>query len=307
MKNGAVRKILMLVAGAVFLFSSAMVLKYRLELRSGNEYTDEIVQMVIAPRVQEEAEIPDKGSAAASTNAQMEYSEDENDDKISVEVRTDLIEDSPETEVQAEMQMSEKKEETIKSDRTAPIQVDFDALRKTNPDVVAWLYCPDTPINYPVVQASDNDYYLHRRLDGSNNYAGTIFMDFRNSADFSDWNTIIYGHNMRNDSMFGTLTDYKQKRYLEAHPEIYLLTPECGYIINILAGFAAPDDSEAYNALNPDAEEREALLRKWLDAAGYTGEDYPAADDRLVMLSTCSYEYQNARYVLMGTLQEIAC
>ena len=89
-----------------------------------------------------------------------------------------------------------------------PIQVDFDVLSKENQDVIGWLYCPDTSINYPVVQAADNEYYLHRLLDDSKNAAGTLFMDYRNSADLSDWNSVIYGHNMKNGSMFGSLPDY---------------------------------------------------------------------------------------------------
>ena len=117
-------------------------------------------------------------------------------------------------------------EQTPTESVTIPIQVDFDALFAKSQDIIGWLYCPDTPINYPVVQAADNEYYLHRLLDDRNNSGGTLFVDYRNSSDLSDWNSIIYGHNMRNDSMFGSLTDYKSQSYFDAHPEIFLLTPE---------------------------------------------------------------------------------
>lgn len=83
---------------------------------------------------------------------------------------------------------------------TAPIIVDFEVLQTENKDIIAWLHCPDTKINYPVAQSEDNSYYLRRLLDGSWNTAGTIFMDYRNSADFSDRHTVIYGHNMKNDT-----------------------------------------------------------------------------------------------------------
>ncbi len=111
--------------------------------------------------------------------------------------------------------------ELTEPEETTPITVDFEALRKENGDVVGWLYCEDTPINYPIVQSEDNDYYLRRLLDSTWNIAGTIFMDYRNAPDFSDWNTIIYGHNMNNDSMFGTLQDYKKQAYYEEHPVLY--------------------------------------------------------------------------------------
>ena len=104
---------------------------------------------------------------------------------------------------------------TVTTSEPLPIQVDFELLRKQNPDVFAWLYCPDTPINYPVVQASDNEYYLRRLLDGSYNFAGTLFMDYRNAVELSDWNSIIYGHNLKNDLMFGTLPKYKDKAYFD--------------------------------------------------------------------------------------------
>ena len=93
----------------------------------------------------------------------------------------------------------------------APITVDFNALLSQNKDVVGWLYCENTPVNYPIVQSDDNDYYLRRMLNGKYNIAGTVFMDYRCRSDYSSLNTIIYGHNMKNDSMFGTFTDYKSQ------------------------------------------------------------------------------------------------
>lgn len=88
---------------------------------------------------------------------------------------------------------------------TSPISVDFDTLKEANEDVIGWLYCEDTPINYPVLQSDDNSYYLRRLVNGEWNVAGSLFMDYRNNLSNNDWNTVIYGHNMKNDSMFGTL------------------------------------------------------------------------------------------------------
>ena len=90
----------------------------------------------------------------------------------------------------------------------APISVDFAALQAENPDIIAWLYSEDTPINYPVVQSKDNQYYLRRLTDGSYNTNGTLFMDYRDAADLSGFNTIIYGHRMKSKAMFGTLPGY---------------------------------------------------------------------------------------------------
>lgn len=88
------------------------------------------------------------------------------------------------------------------------LQVDFNKLEEINPDVIAWIEIPGLEISYPVVQGRDNDYYLHHLITGENHKSGSIFMDFHNQEDLSDRNTIIYGHNMKDGSMFGTLDQY---------------------------------------------------------------------------------------------------
>lgn len=92
------------------------------------------------------------------------------------------------------------------------MEINFDILKSKNKDIVAWIYSEGTQINYPIVQSKDNDYYLRRLLDGTYNQGGTIFMDYRNNKNFEDYNTIIYGHNMKNNTMFGTLINYKKSR-----------------------------------------------------------------------------------------------
>ena len=82
------------------------------------------------------------------------------------------------------------------------LQVDFNKLEEINPDVIAWIEIPGLEISYPVVQGRDNDYYLHHLITGENHKSGSIFMDFQNQEDLSDRNTIIYGHNMKDGSMF---------------------------------------------------------------------------------------------------------
>ena len=94
-----------------------------------------------------------------------------------------------------------------------PIAIDFDALLNRNKDVIGWLYCPDTVINYPVVQGKNNDQYLRKDLDGKYLVSGTLFADYRNGELNEDANYIIYGHNMKNGTMFSSLAKYKQQSY----------------------------------------------------------------------------------------------
>ena len=312
MLNRTVRKILLIAVIPVFLFSSIMVLKHDLEMRISADYAEEIVQAAVIHSAAPSAD----GSGGemireTASSAAVQATESPSGETISAapaqtpatgeeEAKTEPTE-AP-TEEPGEEPDEEPTEEIYPP---APIQVDFEALREKNEDVVAWIYCPDTPINYPVVQAEDNEYYMHRLLNGKENASGTLFMDYRNAADLSDWNSVIYGHNMKNGSMFGILTHYKQPSYFEEHPEIFLLTPEQDYVIKVVAGFVTPEDSELYNDFAPDEENRERLLREWMEASFFDSGYEPAAEDRLITLSTCSYEYSNARFVLVGILKKL--
>lgn len=188
---------------------------------------------------------------------------------------------------------------------TAPITVDFERLTAQYPDVVAWIYCPDTIIDYPIMQAENNEKHLRTLPDGTWNIAGTLFMDYRNAEDFSDSNSIIYGHNMKNDSMLGTLPDYSNQEYYEANPHWYLLTPTADYKIELIAGYVTHSTSEAY-AIPGTAEERESLIQTSLENSDFVAEVEIAENENLITLSTCSYEYDDARYVLVGVLKELA-
>ena len=115
-------------------------------------------------------------------------------------------------------------------------EVDFDQLRQQNEDVTAWLYLPDSVINYPVLQHGDNDYYLTRQIAGSYNKNGSIFMDYRNASDFSDRNTIIYGHHMRTGNMFGKLVNFKSDSYYQKHDHMFIMTPQVTCRLELLCG-----------------------------------------------------------------------
>ncbi len=191
----------------------------------------------------------------------------------------------------------------MKPVETAPIAIDFAALLADCPDVVGWLYCPDTPINYPVVQAEDNNFYLRRLLDGTWNSSGSIFMDYRCPSDFSTWNSIVYGHNMKNDAMFGTLQDYKEQAYYDTHPVLYLLTPEQDYKIELIGGYTTSGTSEDTYGLPDTQDGRDELVAKARQQSTFQTDTAVNDGGRLITLSTCAYEYDNARYVLVGILR----
>ena len=190
-------------------------------------------------------------------------------------------------------------------DEFSPITVDFEELRAQNADVAAWLYSPDTPINYPVVHAADSEQYLNHFIDGSRSSGGTPFIDSVCAADFSDQNTIIYGHNMKDYSMFASLRGYSQAGYYEQHPCLYLNTPAQNYRVDLFTGFLTDAESDVYTYEFSDGGDFERFLEHMRELSDFDSTVQPGAGDHIVTLSTCSYEFNEARYVVQGVLVPI--
>ncbi|MCD8085467.1 MAG: class B sortase [Clostridiales bacterium] len=188
---------------------------------------------------------------------------------------------------------------------TPPISVDFDSLQAVNPEVVGWIYCPDTAINYPVLQGTDNEYYLNHLYDGTYNSSGSIFVDCNNSAGFADANIILYGHHMRNGSMFAGLEQFADQSYYEAHPVMWLLTPEKNYKILLLSGYTTSYDSDAYTIIYQPGQTMEDYLTQCLSNSDFTAQVDADGAEKLITLSTCAYSFENARYVLHGVMVEV--
>ena len=193
----------------------------------------------------------------------------------------------------------EEQEET--ESEKAPISVDFPGLLKQNKDVVGWIYCPDTVIHYPVVQGQDNKQYLHAGLDGKHLTSGTVFVDYRNQEVGQDPNYIVYGHNMINKTMFGSLVNYKKQAYYDKHPVMYYLTPAGNYRIELVAGRVVKTKDLIYQT-QPDPVEFYAYLTKMQKKSTFQSGHILTMEDRVITLSTCSYEFDNARYVAVGKL-----
>ena len=183
----------------------------------------------------------------------------------------------------------------------APISIDFDALKQENSDIIGWIYCPDTPLNYPVVKGKDNNQYLRTDLKGNYLISGTIFADYRNGNVGEDKNHIVYGHNMKNTTMFGLLVNYKEQSYYDEHPVLYYLTPSGDYQIDLYAGIVVSRDALIYNS-NPDKAELQDFLDNAKEDSTFQSDVVIEDDDLLITLSTCSYEYNNARYIVIGKL-----
>jgi len=182
--------------------------------------------------------------------------------------------------------------------------MDFNGLLAENTDVVAWIAIPGTVIDYPVAQAADNDYYLYRDVRKARNKNGALFLDCRVPADFSEFSNVIYGHHMKSGRMFQNLTKFKEKAFFERHAFAMLHMPDEIWRLEFFAVAVTRQNSEWYEYAFASIGEKEAHLQKIKSSAMHYRDIGLTADDRIVVLSTCSYEYEGARTVVAGRLAE---
>ena len=180
-------------------------------------------------------------------------------------------------------------------------KIDFAAMQEKYPDVVGWIYGANTGLDWPIVQTAEEggEYYLYRDIDGKDNKNGTVFLDWRCASDFSTQNNMIYGHNMKTGLMFAPLIKYKSQAFFDAHPYLYLYTPSQTYKVHLFAGMETPHDSEVYSYNLSSSYLQECINNSTFNS----GLGVPTGN--ILTMSTCDYDYANARYVLLGELEAI--
>lgn len=172
-----------------------------------------------------------------------------------------------------------------------------------NHDCIGWIQIPNTKIDYPVAQSlEDDDYYLHRDLDRNYSFPGTIFADINANISTLSNNVTLYGHHMKNGSMFAGLEEYESEKFYKKHKNIYLDTINGHYTYEVVSAFRiSADDDFKYTSL-AEAQDREEVL-KWLDeitARSYLKDTYATVDDKFITLSTCDYHEHNGRFVVVA-------
>jgi sortase B len=182
-------------------------------------------------------------------------------------------------------------------------KVDFNSLEEINGDIVAWLYGEEGVINYPITHTDNDNYYLEHLFDKSVNSSGCLFLECNNQGDFSDFNSVVYGHNMKNGSMFAGLGNYKGQEYYNAHPTMLLMTPEKNYVVEIFSGYVSNVDDDAWEISFKNNKEKENWIKEVSDKSVFKSKVEPSVEDNIITLSTCSYEFDNARFVLHGVLR----
>lgn len=211
------------------------------------------------------------------------------------------------TEVQTDNKDTETEVETEELGIDIPEkQIDWDAMHAECPDIYAWIYIPGTNVDYPILQSSEDmeeDYYLDHNLDGSKGYPGCIYTQRLNSKDFSDHNTVIYGHNMKNGTMFKTLHDYADREFFDTNKYIYIYMPDD--TVKVYEIYGAYTYSNTHILLGYDCNTDEGF-QEYLNtitpenySGNYRTDIEVTGTDKVVTLSTCTGN-SATRYLVQG-------
>lgn len=181
----------------------------------------------------------------------------------------------------------------------------FKELQKINPDVFGWIRVNDTQINYPLLQAKDDEKYMNTDVEGKYSLSGSIFLHCANKPEFSDFNNIIYGHHMEKHKMFGDIGEFTNKRYFEEHPygNLFYSGKDHGIEFFALLQVDAYNDT-IFNVCQADEHSKEQYLKEVMDHALYTRAMDITTKDHLVLLTTCTSDMTNGRNILVGRISD---
>lgn len=274
------RKILTFVLLGVFLFSSVKILMILKTYRDSKIVYDEAVESFVRP-----AALP-KPAASAGAGA-----------GTAAPASGGAESSAPAAQAQPPVEAEE-----LRYGVYAPIAVDFEALCELNDDVFGWLYCEDTVINYPVAWGRDNAFYLTHNYRGAYDRSGTIFSDMKNEKGVSDSNIIIYGHHMYNMTMLGSLEFWREQKYYDEHPVMWLLTPEQDYRVELFSCYETEGTSDVYTVFHEPCDDLRSYIRNAAENSLFSAPFDYDPEAHYIVLSTCSYTFFLARTVLHGKL-----
>lgn len=192
----------------------------------------------------------------------------------------------------------------LPEDAAALADLDLTALQEINEDVLGWICIPDTELSYPLLQGEDNQYYLKRNWKQQWSEGGAIYMESTNQPDLSDFHTIVYGHRMLNDTMFGTLKYYRQPDFWEDHPHVYLVTADGFYQYDIFSAHEASVKGLLYRLdLEGNEELKTEFLQYCVDNSAIDTGIVPTGEDQILSLSTCTGTGHAKRWVVQAVLR----
>lgn len=289
---------------AVFLGSMGMMLYYRWQdMQSEQIYqmAEQVAGVGVKEIVPEANAVPEKAPEQESPAQEYDWGQSFLEDVRDLPIEEEILDVFvPLTEKPGDQPLQLLQDQNAAS----LLSIDIAALQKVNQDVLGWIMIPGTNISYPLLQGEDNEYYLNHTWDNQKKYVGSVFLEHQNSSDLTDFNTIIYGHNLVNQTMLSQLHLYKKQSFWEKYPYVYIVTEAGAFRYQIYAAYEVPTDARAYR-LRFDENERQYILfandgakRSVLDT-GIT----PTPQDRVLTFSTCTGVIKENRWVVQAVLE----
>lgn len=254
-----------------------------------------------------EADVEAAVNAINAEDTDMEENEEEGGNEAGTD---DTEEESGKTDIECGAEDDDKEIDILEEYgiEIPEKDLDWDALHEQNEDIYAWIYVPDTTVDYPVLQhPTDNSYYLNYNMDGTKGYPGCIYTEDFNSKDFSDIHTVIYGHNLKDKTMFSSLHNFEDKELLSEDHYIFIYTQDYVFVYRIFAAyeFSAIHLLDNYDYTNEYvyADYLKQIYRTTDRVANVREDIEVTTDDKIVTLSTCTEDHDsNRRFLVTGVL-----
>lgn len=286
--------LLMLIALCVFLFSAYTLYGFYKEYKKSADEYDNLENMYAVSLNEEASEAASEKDLAKKVLSDLAALEDDTAlDELQKEIENDQIATEATIENGQEVELPLMRN-----------PIDFASLLNVNEDITGWLKVSALDISYPIVQGEDNDYYLHRTFEKTENFAGCIFMNCDNEADFTDQNTIIYGHNMKDGSMFGKLKQFKEKENFEKSKYFWVFTSDKIYQYRIFSAATVDKSGLFYQVVFRDNDFEQWMNAAFENSVVENSDVELASDDRVVTLSTCTGD-DATRFVVLGKLVRV--
>ena len=301
--------ILFFVFLIIMVLAAGMLVKRYINYRTANDQLDSLqsdVNSNIGQTIEEhtEEENPEKTEETPESDVENDIVQEGEDTDI-----INILEEDKDTDTAEEDKDTDIINRVEQSDIKIPDKaLDWDALHGKNGDIYAWIYVPDTTVDYPVVQhPTDNSYYLNHNMDGSKGYPGCIYTEDFNSKDFSDIHTVIYGHNLKDKTMFSSLHNFENEDLFNKDHYIYIYTEDYVFAYRIFADY----EFDSIHLLDNYDYTNEYVYEDYLkkiyqttDRVANVREDIQVTTgDKIVTLSTCTADHDsNRRFLVAGVL-----
>ena len=286
--------LLLVIAVGVFAYSGWRLYNYYRAYKQGTDEYSELNEEYVKPAEPTAADTQKETEASSASSG--------------AEVLTDLTSLENPT-ARSEILEGANRESTVENGQTKELPklknpVDFAQLQNINPEVIGWIRVGSVNISYPVAQAKDNDFYLHRTFRKVDNFAGCIFENCDNSPYFTDQNTVIYGHNMKNGTMFGQLRKFTEQETIDKNPYFWMFTPNFIYQYRIFSCSVVGATGDPYIVRFSQEEYQKFINDSVARSEINCGNVSVTTSDRVMTLSTCTGD-SSTRRILQGVLEQV--